>query len=55
MLLKVNAKSLAERSGIRPGDAIIQIGNIPTNTMSHDNGKMEIIRAGNDLDLIMQR
>ncbi|ESO84199.1 hypothetical protein LOTGIDRAFT_108347 [Lottia gigantea] len=52
---KVNPRGIAYKSGVRPGDAILQIGNTPAQYLSHQSAKMEIIRSGNDLDLIVQR
>ena len=43
------------RAGLRPGDGLLQIGSVPTHGMSHAAAKMEIIRAGNDVDFIIQR
>ncbi|XP_033741759.1 PDZ and LIM domain protein 7-like [Pecten maximus] len=52
---KVKPKSIADRSGLRVGDGVEQIGHTPTQYLRHDQAKMEIIRAGNDLDLYVRR
>ena len=51
----MTVNSIAQRVGLRPGDAILQIGNNPTQGMGHSQAKMEILRAGNELDFIIQR
>ena len=38
-----------------PGDVIRQICNAPTRRMTHEQAKMEIIRAGNELDFFVHR
>jgi len=38
-----------------PGDVIRQISNAPTRRMTHEQAKMEIIRAGNELDFFVHR
>ena len=53
--LQVTKQSVSYRSGLRPGDAILQIGTTPTPNMSHDQAKMTIIREGNDLSFVVQR
>lgn len=52
---QVNAKSLSHRQGLRVGDRILAIATVQAHNMNHEQAKMEIIRAGNDLDLIVQR
>ncbi|WAQ97657.1 ZASP-like protein [Mya arenaria] len=51
----VNPKSLSARHGLRVGDRLLAICNTEAHRMSHEQAKMEIIRAGNELDLIVQR
>ena len=46
---------MAARAGLMPGDGILAIGLAETTHMTHNQGKMEIIRAGNDVDFIIQR
>ncbi len=55
MSFQVTPNSLAHRCGMRPGDAVLQIGTTPTQGMGHQEAKSEILRAGNDLDFIVQR
>ncbi|KAK3089822.1 hypothetical protein FSP39_006801 [Pinctada imbricata] len=52
---KVNPKSVAYKSGLRIGDGIIYICHTPAQYLHHQQAKMEIIRAGNELDLVVQR
>ncbi|XP_060552487.1 protein P200-like [Ruditapes philippinarum] len=52
---QVNPKSLSHRLGLRVGDRLLAIGSVQAHNMSHEMAKMEIIRAGNELDLIVQR
>ncbi|KAK2156683.1 hypothetical protein LSH36_207g02013 [Paralvinella palmiformis] len=52
---KVTNHSIAYKCGIRPGDGIVQIGQVPTHGMTHEQAKMEIIRAGNEVDFVVQR
>jgi type II secretory pathway component PulC len=44
-----------DRSGMRPGDGILQINNVPATYLDHEQAKMEIIRSGNELDFVVQR
>ena len=53
--MQVVAGSIAFKAGLKPGDGILQIGQLPTEGMTHEQAKMEIIRSGNDLDFIIQR
>jgi len=52
---KVTPQTVSWRAGLRPGDGLLQIGSVPTHGMSHAQAKMEIIRAGNEVDFIIQR
>lgn len=52
---KVNLKSVASRLGLKEGDRIIYINGAPAQQMNHEQAKMEIIRAGNELDILVQR
>jgi len=47
--------SVAYKAGLLPGDVIREICNAPTRRMTHEQAKMEIIRAGNELDFFVQR
>lgn len=51
----VQPNSVAECSGLRAGDGLLAINNFATDTMSHEDAKMEIIRSGNDISLLIQR
>ncbi|XP_067938088.1 PDZ and LIM domain protein 3-like [Watersipora subatra] len=52
---KVHPKSPAAKRGLRPGDMVLAICRTPAANLSHDQAKMEILRAGNDLDFTVQR
>ena len=54
-LFQVTHNSMAARAGLQPGDGILAIGMAETGNMTHNQAKMEIIRAGNDVDFIIQR
>jgi len=47
--------SVAFKAGLMPGDVIRQISNASTRRMTHEQAKMEIIRAGNELDFFVHR
>ena len=40
---------------MRAGDGILKIGHVPAVHLDHQQAKMEIIRAGNELDFFVQR
>jgi len=52
---KVTEKSIAKRSGLKEGDAILFIGKTKTDSLDHEQAKMEIIRNGNELEFVVQR
>ncbi|XP_061175633.1 PDZ and LIM domain protein Zasp-like [Saccostrea echinata] len=51
----VNPGSVAERSGLEAGDGILYINNTNADGLSHEQAKMEIIRAGNVINMTVQR
>ncbi|XP_041362635.1 PDZ and LIM domain protein 3-like isoform X2 [Gigantopelta aegis] len=51
----VQPNSVSERAGLVAGDAILQINNTPADTLTHENAKMEIVRSGNDINLLIAR
>ena len=53
--VQVKPRSLAEKFGLRPGDAVVRISHVPATYFSHDHAKAEILRAGNDLHLVVRR
>ena len=55
ILLQVNPKSVSSRLGLKEGDRILYINGAPASQMNHEQAKMEIIRAGNELDILVQR
>jgi len=52
---KVTPGGVAHRGGLRAGDVIREICRVSTHSMSHEQAKMEIIRAGNELDFFVER
>ncbi|XP_025099752.1 PDZ and LIM domain protein 2-like [Pomacea canaliculata] len=52
---KVNPRSLAEKFHLRPGDGVMRIGQVPALYLNHDQAKAEILRAGNELELMLRR
>jgi len=51
----VNQRGRSYAAGLRAGDYIVAICNSPTAPMSHMQVKQEVLRAGNELDLMIQR
>lgn len=45
----------AAHAGLRPGDLVLSVCGVPTCTLSHSQVKGEMLRAGNELDLVIQR
>ncbi|KAK7506687.1 hypothetical protein BaRGS_00002162 [Batillaria attramentaria] len=54
-IAKVNPRSLADRAGLMPGDGVMKIGQLPALYLNHDQAKMEILRAGNELYMWVKR
>ncbi|KAL5014027.1 hypothetical protein ScPMuIL_008297 [Solemya velum] len=52
---QVNPKGIAGKAGMRPGDAILLIGRTDVTRASHEQAKMEMLRAGNDVDIRIKR
>jgi hypothetical protein len=52
---KVTPDGVAYKAGLRTGDVLRQICTVPTHGMTHEQAKMEIIRAGNELDFFVER
>jgi len=53
--LQVHPKSPSAKRGLRPGDMVLAICRTPAANLTHDQAKMEILRAGNELDFTVQR
>ncbi|RNA10287.1 PDZ and LIM domain 3-like isoform X2 [Brachionus plicatilis] len=54
-VLQVTPGSVAERCGLRSGDAILEINGIQTTQMEHNQAKKEIMKCGDDFFLTVQR
>ncbi|XP_022241983.1 PDZ and LIM domain protein Zasp-like [Limulus polyphemus] len=52
---KVNPGSLAENAGLQTGDGVLKIQGQATENMRHKEAQDSIIRAGNSLELLIQR
>ena len=53
--LQVQPKSISGKSGLQNGDLILRIGEVDMQKASHEQARNEMIRAGNDVDLVVQR
>ena len=53
--MQVTSGSIAQKAGLLPGDGLLQIGQMATTGMSHEQAKMEILRAGNEVDFVVER
>jgi len=51
----VNPKGRAVAQGLNAGDVIVSICGAPTQNMTHTQVKQEMLRAGNDLDLMVAK
>ncbi|BFZ17619.1 hypothetical protein BsWGS_20657 [Bradybaena similaris] len=51
----VNSNSVAEKSGLRAGDAILAINNSTSDTMTHDEAKAEIVKSGNEISMLVEK
>ncbi|XP_074647465.1 PDZ and LIM domain protein 7-like [Tubulanus polymorphus] len=52
---KITKNSIAHKAGLQPGDVLLRIARTQACGMSHEQAKMEIIRSGCDLDLLVQK
>jgi C-terminal processing protease CtpA/Prc len=53
--MKVVPASIAERFGLRAGDAVLQINSRSSDELEHEQAKQEIVASGNSVSLIIQR
>ncbi|GAB1607270.1 PDZ and LIM domain protein 3-like isoform X1 [Argonauta hians] len=51
----VQPGSVSDCAGAKAGDGILMINNTNTDHLTHEQAKMEIIRSGNDLNLLVKR
>ncbi|KAJ8319842.1 hypothetical protein KUTeg_001429 [Tegillarca granosa] len=54
-IAQVHPNSIAGKAGLRNGDIILRIGQTIVENFTHENAKKEMIRAGNDVDFLVQR
>ncbi|CAF1031168.1 unnamed protein product [Brachionus calyciflorus] len=54
-VLQVTPNSVAERCGLRSGDAILEINGVQTSHMDHNQAKNELIKCGNEFFLTVKR
>ncbi|XP_062591633.1 PDZ and LIM domain protein Zasp-like [Saccostrea cucullata] len=52
---QVQPKSISGKSGLQNGDLILRIGETDLQNATHQQARNEMIRAGNDVDLVVQR
>ncbi|XP_076451780.1 PDZ and LIM domain protein 7-like [Babylonia areolata] len=52
---QVAPKSIADKAGVRHGDGILEICDCSAQGWSHTQAKQAMIRAGNEVDLVVQR
>ncbi len=53
--LQVNPGGVADRCGLKKGDAVLRINNAPSDELEHEQAKYEIIRSGLQCSLFVQR
>ncbi|XP_048772393.1 uncharacterized protein LOC125678185 isoform X2 [Ostrea edulis] len=54
-IVQVQPKSLSGKSGLQNGDLILRIGDFDMQNATHEQARNEMIRSGNDVDLVVQR
>jgi C-terminal processing protease CtpA/Prc len=54
-ILEVTPNSIADKAGLRPGDAITKINNTETAWMEHNRAKQEIVNCGDMYWLTIER
>ncbi|KAK3104971.1 hypothetical protein FSP39_014405 [Pinctada imbricata] len=54
-IAQVQPKSISGKAGLQNGDLILQIGCANMTQATHADARNEMIRAGNDVDLVVQR
>ena len=52
---QVQPNSISEQCGLKGGDAILSINGVNTDHLTHEQAKQEIVRAGCELDFLVQR
>lgn len=52
---KITPGSIAERAGLQAGDLVVRINSSDVKWMRHEDAKMEIIRSGNDIEMLIER
>ena len=54
-LIKVNGDSLAEKAGLRVGDALLRINDMEIYQLRHKDAQDSVSRAGNNFELVVSR
>lgn len=53
--VQVNPGSIAERFGMKAGDAVLTINGVNTDELEHEQAKYEILRCGDQVHFLLQR
>ena len=51
----MNPGGVGDRCGLKAGDAVLSINNKPSDELEHEAAKYEILRAGNQVEMLIQR
>ncbi|XP_025114462.1 PDZ and LIM domain protein 3-like isoform X2 [Pomacea canaliculata] len=51
----VQPNSVSEQCGLKAGDAILTINGVPSDQLTHEHAKQEIVRSGCEIDFLVQR
>jgi predicted metalloprotease with PDZ domain len=54
-LLQVNGGSPAEKAGLQAGDAVIRVNDVELFNLRHKEAQDNIVRAGNNFEITVQR
>ena len=51
----MNPNSISGHAGLKVGDAIVRIGKTDVTGFTHEQARGEMIRSGNEIELMVQR
>ena len=51
----MNPGGVGDRCGLKAEDAVLSINNKPSDELEHEAAKYEILRAGNQVEMLIQR